>query len=306
MHKLLSIVFPAHPTRLYLFTRSILVLGICLFFLFQFVRTWTDLRQQPSDKYIAGAAKEQSQPDEVLDHEDPGSAVDIQAIIERNIFGGSPAAEDTVRNDTDVELEEIPLAENIKDIQLIGTIISSSGPSWAIIEDSKSKQQELKKVGDRVKNARIIDILRNNVIVNDGQQDAALSIDYKVRGELQVSSAPKSQGSSGAEDEQAIVLDRAEIAGTLAGINDVLEQARIQPHLEQGVSVGLQISDIQGEGLFHSLRLQDGDILVSTETSDLRTPQGIMDLIQELETEDAVRLNIRRNGQDMTMRYEVQ
>jgi type II secretory pathway component PulC len=58
--------------------------------------------------------------------------------------------------------------------------------------------------------------------------------------------------------------------------------------------------------LFHSLRLQDGDILVSTETSDLRTPQGIMDLIQELETEDAVRLNIRRNGQDMTMRYEVQ
>ncbi|MFW6105897.1 MAG: hypothetical protein ACOC5H_00885, partial [Desulfovermiculus sp.] len=183
---------------------------------------------------------------------------------------------------------------------------SSSGTSWAIIEDSKSKQQELKKTGDRVKNTRIKDILRNNVIVNDGQQDAALSIDYKVREELQESSVSKSQASSGTEDEQTIVLDREEIAGTRTGINDVLEQARIQPHLDQGVSVGLQISDIQDEGLFHSLQLQNEDILVSTETSDLRTPQGIMDLIQELETEDAVRLNIRRNGQDMTMHYEVQ
>lgn len=306
MHKILSIVFPAQPSRLYLFTRSILVLGVCLFFLFQTVRTWIDLHQQAPDQYLAEVTQQQPQEEAALSHGDRASGVDIEAIIDRNIFGGSPAAEDKEKSAGDVELEDIPLAENIKDIELIGTIVSSGGPTWAIIENSKSKQQELKKVGDRVKNARIINILRNNVIVNDGRQDAALSIDYKVRGQLQQSSAPKSQVSSGTEENKVIVLDQENIAAALTETNDVLEQARIQPHQEQGVSVGLQLSDIQSESFFHSLQLQDGDILVSTETSDLRSPQGVMDLIQELETSDIVYLHIRRNGQNMTMRYKVQ
>jgi type II secretion system protein C len=310
MHRILSILFPAQPSTIYIFTRNIIVLGICLFFLTRTVNTWIEYRLQPSQGLTSARDLDQDRADRAKNTLQPRTQVDIKTIVEGNIFGGSPVEPEKESQDADVELDDLPLAENLKEFQLIGTIITSDDQSWAIIENTKNNQQELKAVGDRIKEARITKIIRNNVVVNDGQQDAALSIDYKVRARLQDTSSEKSRRSNETQEEkqqqQRVNLERESVQSALTDFNKILEQARITPYLEEGISVGMQVSNIDEGSFFDTLQLKDGDILIRTEASELNSPQGILDLIQEIEGPDAVLLQIRRNGQDMTMQYQVE
>ena len=309
MPSLFSRLFPSQPSTSYLVIRKMLVLGLCLFFVAQAVNTWITYSSQTPPEQLSPKDGQQSIHSVSLD-EKKKPQIDVQTIIQRNIFGGSPEDLKGGKEKTSApELDKLPLAEYLKDFRLLGTIVTSDGTSLAIILNTRSKKQELKSVGDRLNGARITDIVRNNVIVNNGEQDAALSIDYKVRARLEESSSQKPTSSVEAKEEQkqkAVTLDRERIQDALSDLDATLEQSSISPYLEDGVSVGIQVDNIQKDSFLRTLQLQDKDILMHTANLELNTPQGILDLIQELQGSDAVMLSIRRDGQDMILQYQLE
>ena len=310
MQPFLTKLLPVHPSPLYLFIRNILVIGLCLYLMVLSLNTWIQyLLEPPVPPLIHKQAKGDSRTSQSHETQrtSPKSAVNVQAIVQRNIFGGSPDEPAKEEEPQNIELDKIPLAENLKEYQLIGTIVTSEGKNWAVIENMKDRQQKMYTLGDPIKDARIKQILRNNVVINNGKEDRMLSIDYKIRTRIQGSTfATEGKGLDSEKVIPPIPLSRTKVENAMSDFNKILQQARIRPYEHKGKSVGMQVSQIQDQSFLQTLRLKDGDVLIKTEHADLNTPQGLYHLFQEIKDNDLLELHIQRGGQDMALRYELQ
>ena len=177
----LQAIFLNPPRRLRL-VRNLLLLFICVLFLSNGLNSWFSYRLEPRPS-LPVHRQEPGAPDRT-----PGGSEQTKGhadlIIKQNIFGGSPY-EPSREEEKKTALKNIPLARDLEQFLLIGTIIKSDGENIAIIEDQRKREQQMYVKGDQIQGAGITRILRNNVILNDGSSDKMLSIDYQIRKRLQ-------------------------------------------------------------------------------------------------------------------------
>ena len=200
----LQAIFLNPPRRLRL-VRNLLLLSICVFALSSGLDSWLSYRlEQPPA--VQNYRQEPGAPDKV-----PGSPEqtrgDTDLIIKQNIFGGSPY-EPSRDEEKKTALKNIPLARDLDQLLLIGTIITSDAENIAIIEDQRKREQQMYVKGDQVQGAAITRILRNNVIVNDGSNDKMLSIDYQIRKRLQQAHQGTPQPSASKMQPQPLTVEK--------------------------------------------------------------------------------------------------
>jgi general secretion pathway protein C len=222
-------------------------------------------------------------------------------VVQRNIFGGK-AESDAREQEESISLENIPLAEKISNLKLIGTIVGSGDYRLAIIEDTGKRSQDFYREGERLNEARIKRILRNNVVVTLDGQDKVLSIDYKTRKRLQKSGSSGGSGRSGRE----VTLDRDYVLSSLSNVQSIMRSARIMPYMRDGETVGFRVSSLKRGGFFDKLNLQNGDVVLSANGQKLLSPEEVMQMAQDIRNQDRVSLQIRRGGRTMTLNYNLQ
>ncbi len=109
-------------------------------------------------KTVSPRAKERKNQDNIeIKH-------DYQIILERNIFGSSPAAKAEEEEILDEPIEDI--AATTLNIILTGTVGGEEESRRAIIADQSSRTQYLYQEGDSVQGALIEEILRGKVILS--------------------------------------------------------------------------------------------------------------------------------------------
>lgn len=291
------------PSNTVILLRNLIVIFICVFFLSNGLNSWFQYQLEPD---YSGRVNRQD-PGRTADnsHALEQTAVDTGIIIERNVFGGSPY-EPSEEEKKQMALEQIPLAENLKHFLLIGTIIKSDAENIAIIEDKKKRQQQMYVRGDQLEGATIKQILRNNVVVNDGNEDKMLSIDYQLRQRMQKATATVEDEVASDWPQQTFSLDKQYVQTAMSDMNALLQSARIRPFIRNGKPQGFELSRIRKDSLFDRLHLHDGDILLGTEGMDITNPQQILNLSKELKNKDAVKLRLNRKGRDMLFEYNLQ
>ena len=300
---LLDTLLPQKPSRLYLIIRNCGLIAICAFFVTSAIQSYLDFRLKPLQTKTLqpskGAAQIDSGSEDVSE-----DTIQIQAIVDRNIFGGStePAQEE----EDDISLDEIPLAENLKDLQLLGTIVHSDQPGWAIIENKKKRKQELLREGDQIEEAKIKKILRNNVVVHIGGEDRVLSIDYKTRQQMKEHTAGSAPATTPDSGGSVVTLDRNYVVSSLANVNDVMRSARILPYLENGDPIGFRLNAIRSNSFFDKLQLKNGDIILGADGEPVTSPQRLLQMAEQLKNQNQVSLKIRRGDKDMDLEYNLQ
>jgi Type II secretion system protein C len=99
--------------------------------------------------------------------------VEQYAVVSgRNLFGGSgenaPPEQKTL-------LESMPQADKNLGLWLVGTVVTDDPKlNLAFIEDSRTRKQKSYRAGDTVGNARIKNVLRNNVVIATARGDEVL------------------------------------------------------------------------------------------------------------------------------------
>ena len=97
-----------------------------------------------------------------------------QAIIERNLFNtGSQASATPVVAKVDIE----KLKETDLKLKLWGTVAAKDGQTYAVIEDTKARQQNLYRPGDSVQDATVKMVLREKIILTVGGRDEILAME---------------------------------------------------------------------------------------------------------------------------------
>ena len=99
---------------------------------------------------------------------------DYHEIIDRNLFNTKRTQ---IQKSTAVDLER--LKQTKLNLKLIGTVSGDRKMAYAVIEDVKTRKQNLYRAGDTIQNASIKMVLRKKVVLRVNNQDEILVMDER-------------------------------------------------------------------------------------------------------------------------------
>jgi general secretion pathway protein C len=226
---------------------------------------------------------------------------DYKKIWERNLFSV------TVDEERQVEKEDLlskldRLSLTSLSCSLVGTIINEGGKSWAIIKDEQNNMQDKYVVGSKIKNAKIVMILRNKVVLNINGKDELL-----VMGIEKIRSEQKKEGGKPGENgaQSTYRLSKAFVQNSMNNISQIMANVRIKPYFENSRPSGFRISRIKKGSVIKTMGFQAGDIIKSVNGQDILTAQDIMRVYGEFQESDSFKIGIVRGNQEMTLNFKV-
>lgn len=227
---------------------------------------------------------------------------DYEVINNRSIFGKAGAG---IKGPGDDLTQVENLDPTSLDIILLGTVAGSDEDAYAIIEDKSKRTQDIYHIGDSIKSAVLKNIYRNKVVIRfNGKDEILLKDENQDQKGPSSSSLPGLSGieppgvgvPSGGEPVQTITLNRTELESALSNIQEVMTQASIQPHMQDGVVDGLTITGVKAGSIFRRAGLRNGDIVKGVEGVEIKSPEDLMSLYGNLKDSESVGLQIIRRG----------
>ena len=100
---------------------------------------------------------------------------DYKTITKRNIFNSS--AEKIVAPVVEKKVDLDNLQETNRKLKLWGTVTGQDEAAYAVIEDSKAREQNLYRAGDTIQNAVVKLILREKVVLRVEDRDEILAME---------------------------------------------------------------------------------------------------------------------------------
>jgi type II secretion system protein C len=217
-------------------------------------------------------------------------------IVERNLFGAITPQGMSVKPTVAAKpISKLPL-------QLIGVYLSQDAGSYTIIENMKTKEQDVFVLGDKIFNeASLTAIKSDSVEINRNGEIETLILD-----ELPVAGKPP-PGSGGVMSisETEYVLDRAELDSQLSNLSLLLQQARAVPSYKNGQAVGLRVFAIRPDSLYSKIGLRNGDVLLNINGRPLGDLTEAIKLFEIMKAENSFSLSLERNRETKEFTYQV-
>jgi len=232
------------------------------------------------------------------------------AITKRNIFNSSTEEQEAapvVENKLDLE----KLKQTDLKLKLWGTVTGQNEGAYAVIEDSKAREQNLYRAGDTIQNAVVKLILREKVVLKVGDNDEILAMEENIgRGgrsragrkdvrtskqKLPVSSYPRK-----------IKLKGDQIEKAMENLGQLMEQATLRPHIENGQASGISITGIKPNAIFRKMRLRNGDIITGVNGNSIDSVEDAVKFVEQLSSGSDIQLQIKRRGREQSLDYSIE
>ena len=230
------------------------------------------------------------------------------AITRRNLFNTRP--------DTVVAPAQAINIDNLKEtnlnLKLWGTVTGKGRRAYAVIEDTKTRQQNLYRIGDTIQDATLKLILRQKIVLGINDRDEVLGMEEagtakksgpSPRVAKKKASPPKLPVSPG---PRQLTLKSDQIEQALENIDQLMDQARIRPHIEDGKPSGISITGIKPNTVFRNMRLRNGDIITGVNGTPIESVEDAMQIFGDLSSAPEVQLEIKRRGRKRVLNYKIE
>ena len=187
---------------------------------------------------------------------------------------------------------------------LVGTIINEGGTSWAIIRDNQGGREDRYTVGDTIRDAEVVMILRNKVVLDiDGKKELLIMGIEKIRAEQRKAGQETGAADGGAVETYKISRDF--VQQSVNNIAGIMASVRVKPHFEDGKPAGFQVTNIKSDSILKTMGFQDGDIIRSVNGREIRTAEDVMRLYNILKDSNLFSIGMIRNKQPRTLNFKV-
>jgi general secretion pathway protein C len=238
---------------------------------------------------------------------------EYKPITTRNIFNSStgqiasgPAAEN-------VDIDK--LKQTDLKLKLWGTVTGQDERAYAVIEDTKTREQNLYRAGDSIQNAVVKLILREKVVLRVNDQDEILAME-------EVSESKSGPGAAVRRDLSAlgtappklpvssyprkIRLQGEQIQQAMGNLGQLMEQAQLRPHIENGQPDGISITGIKPNAIFRKMRLRNGDVITGVNGNGIESVEDAVKAVEQLSSGSNIQLQIKRRGREQTLDYTIE
>jgi general secretion pathway protein C len=227
------------------------------------------------------------------------------AIVDRNIFNITSKKETTAQPQK-IDLENLKQTE-LK-LRLWGTVTCQSDPAYAVIEDTKTREQNLYRRGDTVQNATVKMILREKIVLVVDNQDEILTMEKPVSGKRHFRGGKKNYRTSrlpASSSSRRITLNRQSLENSMDNFGQVGDQAKLRPYVEDGRPAGISITRIKPKTIFRRLRLRNGDIITGVNGGPIESVEDAVAIFEDLPTSSAIQVEIKRRGRKRRLNYQI-
>ena len=235
--------------------------------------------------------------------------ISYQSITDRDLFKTKEDENNANKLAGDIELEK--LQQTSLNLKLFGTIINTDEDDYAVIEDSKKRKQGLYKSGDSIQNAQIKLILRKKVVLSvNGKDEILLMEDDKKDTPRRQAKRFDIPDEPDAEDQfdvgESVAIDRDKINNSLKNINQLMSQVKVRPHFKDGKPDGLLLSHVQPNSIFKDMGLQNGDIVKGVNGKEIQSVDDALKFYDNLKSSTSVELQIERQGNPLSINYQIE
>jgi general secretion pathway protein C len=229
-------------------------------------------------------------------------------ILQRDLFKTQKEPV-TPTQKSDVNLGS--LEETKLKLKLWGTVTGDEEKSYAVIENTQNREQNLYRVGDSIQNATLKLILRSKVVLSVNGNDEVLAMEEIKQGSSPSrvmaggSRVPRQTGASGIR-RQRVSLRRNMITEAIEDVSKLMTQVKITPKMgEDGQQEGLSMSNIKPNSIFRRMGLRNGDILKSVDGQEIQSVDDALKLYDSLKSANKVSVQIQRRGTERTIEYNI-
>jgi general secretion pathway protein C len=183
------------------------------------------------------------------------------------------------------------------------------GTAYAVIEDTKTREQNLYRTGDSVQNAVVKMILREKIILTVDQRDEILTMEEAVSSKSSVRAGRKTTRSSKlpvSSYSRKITLNRERLENAMENLGQLMDQATIRPYIEDGRTAGISVTGIKPNAIFRRMRLRNGDIITGVNGRPLESVEDAVAIFDDLSRSSEIKLDIKRRGRKQTLDYRIE
>jgi general secretion pathway protein C len=255
-------------------------------------------------------------------------------IQERNLFGarGNAPAPPPPR----APAPAAPAAKPAANLKLVGTVVGSADHTYAVIEDLGTKRQDLYRLGDLIREAKVVEVTRNRVVLdNRGRREELLSFEKSdsagppprepAARQLSVPRRPprpqeappnEPQEPQEKEDEAAEVeierlsentwrINRDDLVEQLDNFGQMMREARLTPHFSGGQPDGFVIANLPKNSFLGRMGLRSGDIMKAVNGQRFGSLEEFFQMYQQLQSEPMLQIEVERSNRSETLTYEI-
>lgn len=231
---------------------------------------------------------------------DIGSLDELAPILKNNPFGFSAGE---LKPITDVSKAE---ASSSLELRLIGTI--SGGVDYAIFITKDGKQEVFKR-GDKIFDSGMLErVYKDRAVISEGGKRREIPLaDILSIETVRPESLGHSTGLSFVRDSgnNTFVVSQEGILSALNNPEHLMTDARLQPNYVNGRQEGFVLREVKRGGIYQSLGLRNGDVLLRINNYDITNPEIALQALTALKGMERVDLDIIRNGSKMTLNYQL-
>ena len=223
-------------------------------------------------------------------------------IIERNLFNTKAKAD---INPSKIDVET--LKQTSLKLKLWGTVTGHQEQTYAVIEEEKTRKQNLYRMGDTIQDAIVKLVLREKVILNVNGKDEVLEIEKAPKSLRLMPSitGPTDQSRTPRARSQKITLRRSQIEDALEDINKLLTQVNIRPHYQDGKPDGLMLTRLKPRSIFLRMGLRNGDVITGVNGTSIGSVDDVLKFYENLKSADNVNLQLKRRGRERNINYTI-
>jgi len=233
------------------------------------------------------------------------SLADYAVITKRNLFNTETGSVPETGQQVDIgDLKQTDLK-----LKLWGTVTGVQGKDRAVIEDTKERKQNLYGSGDSIQGATVKLILREKVVLSINGKDEILEMEKLKSGKSLRAASSERYGTvskSSPARSYKIKIKRSQIEDAMANMNDLMNQIKVRPYIENGAPGGLILSGIKPNSLFRKMGLRNGDIIKGVEGEEIQSMDDAINFYSKLKSASSAALQIKRRGQLRDIVYNIE
>lgn len=256
-----------------------------------------------------------------------GVAFWMDAIVNRNLFDSTNA----LLGQKDAPAEEPNLDGEIdKKSEIAATLIATSvasEPIWSTaLISTDTEGVNVYRIDEQILDAVIKDIqrptlelparvilLRNGTLeyLEAGERRAGSSATPKGSDEEAPTKGPKAVAGqhdwSGIKNtgENKYELPEADVKYALDNLDKMAREARVVPNFADGKTNGFKVFAIRRNSALRNMGLTNNDVLTSVNGHDLSNTEKALEIYSKLQSEKSLSLEILRDGQPVTLEYDI-
>jgi general secretion pathway protein C len=196
------------------------------------------------------------------------------------------------------------------DLLLLGTAVGSFRETFALIQKASSREERVFRLGDRVYDLGTLALVRKDMaeIQAGGERirlltPTATGSDSGRQGAAQPAAQPNTLATS--VGTGSYVVDQRALNASLDNIGQAMTDARLLPSLKEGKVEGFRASEVKPGGIFGMVGIKNGDVLLRINDFPIDSPDKAIQSFVSLKGQSRIRLDLIRDGQPVTLNYDI-